>query len=112
MFGRNKHIGERGEPLPENHDGPPDPTNPAGLCPRCEKQSSFDYAQSLPLSFDGGYIIDRNEANKPTYHERVTVLICRNCHQGVAVLEEKWVGEHRFIERRGGGTISWKGFHW
>lgn len=112
MFGRNKTTGKRGEPLPENHDGPPDSTNPAGLCPRCEKQSSFDYVDSLPLTFDGSYIIGRGEGNMPRYHERATVLICRNCHQGVAVLEEQWTGEHRSIERKGGGTISWKGFHW
>lgn len=112
MFGRKKTTGKRGEPLPENHDGPPDSARPSGLCPRCEKQSSFDYVQSLPLTFDGGYIIGRGEPNIPTFHERSTVLICRNCHQGVAVLEEQWTGEHRSIERQGGGTISWKGFHW
>jgi hypothetical protein len=112
MFGKKKTTGKRGEPLPENHDGPPDSTNPAGLCPRCEKQSSFDYVESLPLTFDGGYILSRDGPNIPTTHERATVLICRNCHQGVAVLEEQWTGEHRSIERKGGGTISWKGFHW
>jgi hypothetical protein len=68
--------------------------------------------QSLPLTFDGGYIIGRGEPNMPTFHERSTVLICRNCHQGVAVLEEQWTGKHRSVEQQGGGTISWKGFHW
>ncbi|MDE3119292.1 MAG: DUF4145 domain-containing protein, partial [Nitrospirota bacterium] len=112
MFGRNKTKGKRGEPLPENYDGLPDSGRPAGLCPRCEKQSSFDYVQSLPLTFDGRYIIGHGEPNMPTYHERSTVLICRNCNQGVAVLEEQWTGEHRSIEGKGSGTISWKGFHW
>ncbi|MBI2883455.1 MAG: DUF4145 domain-containing protein [Candidatus Methylomirabilis oxyfera] len=112
MFDRKKTTGKRGEPLPYNHDGPPDSARPSGLYPRCEKQSSFDYVQSLPLTFDGGCIIGRGEPNIPTFHERATVLICRNCYQGVAVLEEQWTGEHRSIERQGGGTISWKGFHW
>lgn len=112
MFGRKKTTGKRGEPLPEDHEGPPDSTNPSGLCPRCEKQSSFDLEGSLPLTFDGGYIVGRGEPNMPTFHEQTTVLICRNCHQGVAVLEEQWTGERRSIERKGGGTISWKGFHW
>lgn len=112
MFGRKKAIGKRGEPLPENNDGLPDSTNPAGLCPRCEKQSSFNIVDSLPLTFDGGYILGRGEQNMPTFHERSTVLICRNCRQGIAVLEEQWTGEHRSIERKGGGEISWKGFHW
>jgi hypothetical protein len=112
MFGRKKTTGKRGEPMPENHDGPPDSTHPAGLCPRCEKQSSFEYAQSLPLTFDGGYLIGRGEPNMATFHERVTVLFCRNCNQGVVVIEEQWTGDHRSIERSGGGEISWKGFHW
>lgn len=112
MFGRKKTTGKRDEPLPESHDGPPDSTNPSGLCPRCEKQSSFDLGGSLPLTFDGGYLVGRDGPNVPTFHEQATVLLCRNCHQGVAVLEEQWIGEHRSIERKGGGTISWKGFHW
>lgn len=112
MFGRKTTTGKRGEPLPENHEGPPDSTNPAGLCPRCEKQSSFDYVGSLPLTFDGGYILGRgDEGNTPTFTERSTVLICRNCHQGVAVLEEQVIGGKRAGERRS-GTITWKGFHW
>lgn len=112
MFGRQKATGKRGEPLPENHEEPPDSTNPSGLCPRCEKQSSFDLVGSLPLTFDGGYIVGRGEPNTRTFHEQATVLVCRNCHQGVAVLEEQWTGDHRSIERKGGGTISWRGFHW
>lgn len=112
MFGRKKTVGKRGEPLPEKHDGPPDSTNPSGLCPRCEKQSSFDYIGSLPLTFDGGYIAGRGESNTPTFNEQATVLLCRNCHQGVAVLEEQWIDEQRSTERKGGGTVSWRGFHW
>jgi hypothetical protein len=112
MFGRKKTTGKRCEPMPENHDGPPDATYPAGLCPRCEKQSSFDYVHSLPLTFDGNYSVNEYEQKTPTFYERATVLICRNCRQGVAILEEQWTGEHRSIERQGGGEISWKGFHW
>lgn len=112
IFGRKKKVGSRGESLPENNDGPPDSTQPVGLCPRCEKQSSFECTESLPLSFDGGYILSRDGPNIPTSHDRVAVLYCRNCGQGVAVVEEKWIGEHRAIDSRGGGTITWKGFHW
>jgi hypothetical protein len=112
LFGRKKSSGQRGEPMPENHDGPPDSTHPAGHCPRCEKQSSFDCIESLPLTFDGGYVLGRGEPNTPTFHERATIFLCRNCHQGVAVLEEQWTGDHRSIESKSGGTITWKGFHW
>lgn len=112
MFGRKTGTGKRGEPLPEKHEGPPDSAHLYGLCPRCEKQSSFDVVGSLPVSFDGGYLVGRDGTNVPTFHEQATVLLCRNCHQGLAVLEEQWTGDYPSIQRKGGGTISWKGFHW
>lgn len=112
MFGKNKATGKRGEPMPASNEGPPDSTRPSGLCPRCEKQSSFDYVHSLPLTFDGGYIIGRGEPNTPTFNERSTVLICRHCNQGIAVLEEQWTGDHRSVENKGGGSVTWRGFHW
>lgn len=111
MFGRTKIPGKRGEPIPESNEGPPDSARPSGLCPRCEKQSSFDYVGSLPLTFDGGYVIGR-DANSPTFNERSTVLICRHCNQGIAVLEEQWTGEYKSAESKGGGAVTWRGFHW
>ncbi len=98
--------------MPVNNDGLPDSTNPAGLCPRCEKQSSFHISASVPVTFDGGRILGRGEPDRATHYEQVSVLICHNCHQGVTVLEEMLVGGKRKAERSGGGTISWKGFHW
>ena len=113
MFGTKKTAkGARGEPLPLENDGPPDSARPSGLCPRCEKQSSFEYRHSLPLTFDGGYIMGRAEPSLPTYDERITLLICRHCNQGVVVLEEQWIGDHKGKERQGGGEITWRGFHW
>jgi hypothetical protein len=108
-----KEKGPRGEPLPERNDGPPDSGRPSGLCPRCEKQSSFEILGSVPLTFDGGHIVNPHGPTTPTYSERSTVLFCRHCKQGVAVLEEEWVGDHPKREGlKGGGTISWRGFHW
>jgi hypothetical protein len=107
-----KREGKRGEPLPERHDGSPDSNRPSGLCPRCEKQSSFDCSDSLALTFDGGAILERDGSRSPTFDERVTVLICRHCRQGTVVLEERWTGNQRSKENRGGGVISWRGFHW
>lgn len=113
FFGRkDKTTGSRGEPLPLENDGPPDSERPSGQCPRCLKQSSFEHIHSLPLTFDGGYLIGRGEQNQPTFNERITLLICRHCNQGVLVLEEQWIGEHRATQRKGGGSITWKGFHW
>ena len=96
--------------MPENHDGPPDSSNPAGLCPRCEKQSSFENVHSIPLTFDGGEVLGRGEPNIPTFNQQATVLICRNCHQGVVVLEEQWIGEHRQSSERAGVKSLGKGF--
>lgn len=115
FFGKKKTAtGPRGEPMPIENDGPPDSERPSGLCPRCQKQSSFEYINSLPLTFDGGYTIGPTESdqNRPTFNERITLLICRHCRQGVLVLEEQWIGEHKARERKGGGTVSWRGFHW
>lgn len=111
--GRKKTVGARGEPMPENHDGPPDTSHPSGLCPRCEKQSSFQVLGSIPLTFDGGRILGRGEQDTPTFQDQSTVLLCNNCGQGVAVLEEMWIGDQRRSEGvRSGGVVSWKGFHW
>lgn len=112
LFRAKTATGKRGEPMPVNNDGLPDSSNPAGLCPRCEKQSSFLVSASVPLTFDGGRILGRGEPDQPTYTEQASVLICHNCRQGVTVLEEMWVGEFRKSEQKGGGTVSWRGFHW
>lgn len=105
--------GPRGEVLPEQNEGPPDSHRPAGLCPRCGKQASFDVIGSLPLTLDyetaiarrdGGYDHDANE--------RVSVLVCRHCKQGVAVVEERYTAEEPSRLKRGGGLISFRGFHW
>lgn len=114
MFGIDKNKGKRGEPMPENNEGSPDSSRPSGLCPRCEKQSSFDVLGSIPLTFDGGYIIGYgSEPNTPTHQEQASVLLCRHCKQGISVLEEKWVGDHCASEGiKSGGTVWWKGYHW
>jgi hypothetical protein len=111
-FARHVDKGKRGEPMPAQNDGPPDSETPSGLCPRCGKQSSFEIMGSLPLTFDGGALINHDGSRTATHNERASVFICRHCNQGVAVLEEQWVGEYRSIERCGGGVVSWRGFHW
>jgi hypothetical protein len=53
MFeGKKRSVGKSGEKLPEKHEGLPDSTLPYGLCPRCQKQSSFEMVGSLPVTFD------------------------------------------------------------
>ncbi|CAO3439717.1 DUF4145 domain-containing protein [Azospirillum argentinense] len=107
------HKGNRGEPLPVTSDAPPDSEKSSGTCPRCGTHSSFEYLNSLPLTFDGGRLHHRDGTSTPTYSDRATVMICRHCHQGVLVLEEAWVGDNPAREQpKGGGVITWRGFHW
>ena len=112
LFGKQSK-GSRGEPVPEQNEGLPDSSRPSGLCPRCEKQSSFECIGHLPVTFDGGYLVERNGTQTPTHSDRASVLICRHYKQGITVLEEQWVGENPRREGlKSGGTISWRGFHW
>jgi hypothetical protein len=50
---------------------------------------------------------------EPDALDRVSALVCRSCNQGVAVVEEKWVGDHPAREGlQGGGYVYWRGVHW
>src|SRR5689334_9001466 len=90
---RDQIKGSRGEPLPEPNEGLPDSHRPSGICPRCNKQSSFAVLGSLPVTFDASYSIGMDGSREPELLDRVSSLICRHCQQGVVVVEEEWVGE-------------------
>jgi hypothetical protein len=110
VFGRSK--GKRGEPVPLPHEGPPDSTHPSGLCPRCDRLSSFEAIGTIPFTFDGGVMLEPTGGRTPTHYEQVTVFICRHCHQGVSVVEEQLADG---VSRRDGGRtgeITWRGVHW
>lgn len=112
-----KPKGERGETLPEsNPDTPPDSTDPTGVCPRCGERSSFEVGPSHPVSFDGGVSVMSaavGGASVAKELDRVTILLCRNCNQGVLVVEEEWIGDHPGREGiKGGGVVTWRGIHW
>jgi hypothetical protein len=115
IFGGTKRsIGKMGEKLPETREGLPDSALPHGLCPRCQKQSSFDVVSTQAVTFDPD--VDRGGAGGPTAVDRVSVLHCRNCKQGIVVIEEKCVADRSWREpkagRSGGGSITWRGIHW
>jgi len=108
-----KRKGPRGEVLPPDNEGLPDSHRPSGLCPRCGKQSSFEIAGSLPVTFDyETYSVGSDGTYRHDLIDRVTSLICRHCLQGVVVVEEQWVGEKPKKEQKGGGVISFRGIHW
>jgi hypothetical protein len=109
--------GERGETLPEaNPATPPDSTDPTGPCPRCGERSSFEVGPSHPVSFDGSSRVMSAAAGGdvvPGELDRATILLCRNCKQGVVVVEEQWVGDNPMRDGlKGGGYVTWRGIHW
>ena len=114
MFGLWERKGKSGEPLPEANDGPPDSHRPSGLCPRCDKQSSFETTGHLPITFDGGIAHPpRDQAPYATFDERATGFVCRHCRQGFVVVESEWRGgtlkrdnQHNY------GDVTWRGHHW
>lgn len=116
LFGPSKppRRGDRGEVLPEQHEGNPDSYRPSGLCPRCGKQCSFEVLGSLAVTFDRGVVWHLGSRQEPDVLDRVSALVCRHCAQGVAVVEEQWVGETawRKRDRSTGGAITYRGLHW
>jgi len=116
LFGGKKHsVGKTGEKLPEKHEGLPDSTLPHGLCPRCQKQSSFDIGASQAVTFDPELIlVERGGQHTPTAVDQVSILYCRNCKQGIVVVEEQCTAgiSWRDPSKSGGGVLTWRGFHW
>jgi hypothetical protein len=116
MFSRwskPQRKGPQGEVLPEENEGLPDSNLPSGLCPRCGKQSSFENLGSLPVTFQyDSHILGHD--GKPEYEHlnRVTSLLCRHCRQGVAVVEEQWIGDSPTRKGHSGGVITYRGINW
>jgi hypothetical protein len=113
MFNLWRGKGKSGEPLPEPNDGPPDSHRPHGLCPRCNKQSSFATTGSLPITFDGGTSYPHDRPPEPTFDEQATGFVCRNCRQGFVVVESEWRGGTlKRTNPNNYGTVEWRGHHW
>lgn len=114
MFGlfkrRDSEEGQRGEPLPPRNEGLPDSDVKSGLCPRCQKQSSFEVLSTVPVTFEGGYAILPDGGREPVSSDQVSILLCRHCQQGVVVVEEQYFGEPE--PGRGGRLILHRGIHW
>ncbi len=108
-FKKNKidRKGDRGESLPLDNQDLPNSSQPNGLCPRCNKQSSFEFLGELPATFDGGRAIQYSGESYPTYQDRVVSLMCRNCKQPVVVVEEQYL-----VKQNQGLTVHYKGLFW
>ncbi len=110
-FMKNKK-GQREEELPQDHDGLPDSNTPYGLCPRCNKQSSFDILGNLPATFASGFITGPSGQNSRPLIDRVTSMECRNCHQPVIVIEQEFVDDTPSNKNHSGGYINYRGLFW
>ena len=113
FFGKNKtETGVRQEVLPESNEEYPDSHRPYGLCPRCNKQSSFDVLGALPATYNAFYSVAYSGEREQLLMDRVTSLNCRNCQQPTVVFEEQFTGDLPSREQKFGGVISWRGFFW
>jgi len=115
MFGGRKYTpGKTGEKLPESHEGLPDSTLSHGLCPRCQKQSSFEISAPQPVTFDPeSHLVERDGTANRIHLDQVSVLYCRNCGQGIVVVEQRCIADKPWREKAaGGGVITWRGIHW
>jgi hypothetical protein len=101
----------REEYLLVENDGFPDSEKPYGLCPRCNKQSSFEIQSKIPATYGTGIIVGNRRAKRDTI-DRVTSLECRNCEQPIIVFEEQFIDEKSIRDGIKAGKITWKGFFW
>jgi len=111
--GSKRTEDERGGDMPEPNKGLPDSDTGSGQCPRCGTLSSFETKVTAPLTFDGNHLNSHDQSQERTFIDRLSVLYCRHCHQGVVVVEEQYVGDQPArLGLQAGGSIRWKGIHW
>jgi uncharacterized protein DUF4145 len=75
--------------------------------------SNFDPGGSLPVRFkDGAYGIGPDGRHERLVEERVSVLHCPGCRQGVVVVEEETIEGKPRRGLGGAGVLGWRGTHW
>lgn len=111
-FPKKERKGQRGEALPKDNSGLPDSSNPNGLCPRCNKQSSFEIIGSLPATYNSSYTISHDGQQNRNLIDKVTSMECRNCHQPIVVIEQEYVGDTPSYQKHSGGYINYRGLFW
>lgn len=110
-------------------DAPPDSESQRGLCPRCEVRADFEViSDPFPVSFDYEDLLPSGPHRipaEPNTLDRVAVLRCSSCRQGIVVVEEQLLGDQlsrdipleELRNRRNppdgfGTSIRYRGFHW
>jgi len=88
--------------------------DPAGICPRCGRNSNFVRTSSpVPLAFRPGMIAQLPDGSTERLpYERVSTFECLGCHQGIAVIEELTIGNQPWREWKSGGMERWPGVNW
>lgn len=104
--------GGRKEELPTENEGYPDSERPHGLCPRCNKQSSFSITGELPATYDSSISLVKLIDGNRSFYDRVVGMECRNCTQPIIVFEECYIGDTLASQGITSGSLSWKGFFW
>lgn len=101
---------------PKSADALPDSEEPHGPCPRCDRVSSFTVRSHSPISFTSRMAMPGQNRD---FDQRVAMLECQGCGQGVVVVEDKFVGgASMYVARTGngpganGGRVQWRGIHW
>lgn len=93
----------------------PDSTFPYGPCPRCQRLSNFTPEDALPLSYEQAmYYVDQSGQQVQDIKDRVAVLRCHGCREGLVVIEQRCTGGVPWREgsSRTGGLVQWQGIHW
>jgi len=111
-------------------DAPPDSESQKGLCPRCELRADFEViVDPSPVSFDYEDRVGKGPrglpAMEPNTLDRVVVLRCSSCSQGIVVIEEQIFGDRltrdiplqELRDRRNppdrvGPSVKYRGIHW
>lgn len=90
----------------------PDSTNLSGTCTRCGYKSSFDLIHEQNITFSNLISVGRGGTPERDAVERVSLLYCRHCNEGLMVVENLWIGDARWDTASRGGTLAWRGFFW
>ncbi len=94
---------------PRNPDSLPDSSDPSGPCPRCGRPSNFELRSYGDVTYHPTLMVSGRTGNERVPIERVVVLECSYCRQGIVVVEEERTGG---IRGGNSGRITWHGIHW
>jgi hypothetical protein len=87
----------------------PDVADPSGRCPRCDRVSEFSVQLTEVVSFTGEWVSAGAEGRYRDVDQRVVVMTCNSCRQGLVVIEDRYIGGDRHGRD---GPVSWRGSFW